>query len=92
VIPFAPDVVAAYYCALDPQTPHRVRVTLMGALTYLVIPLDSVPDFLIGLGFTDDITVLATAIGLVASHIRPVHRAKAGAVLADPPKDSARSG
>ena len=31
-IPFSADLVAAYYCALDPTTPRRVRLTLLGAL------------------------------------------------------------
>lgn len=74
VVPFAPDVVAAYYCALDPTTPGRVRMTLLGSLAYFVVPTDLLPDFLPLLGFTDDVTVLMTAIGMVASHIRPEHR------------------
>ena len=37
-IPFAEDLVAAYYCALDPSTPGAVRATLLGALAYFVLP------------------------------------------------------
>lgn len=74
VVPFAPEVVAAYFCALDPTTPRRVRMTLLGSLAYFVVPTDLLPDFLPLLGFTDDVTVLMTAIGMVASHIRPEHR------------------
>jgi uncharacterized membrane protein YkvA (DUF1232 family) len=73
-IPFADDLVAAYYCALDPATPHRVRVTLLGALAYFVLPIDAVPDFLAGIGFSDDVTVLVAAIAMVRSHITPAHR------------------
>ena len=58
-IPFAEDLVAAYYCAFDPATPIRVRAILIGALAYFVLPLDVIPDFIAGLGFTDDVTVLA---------------------------------
>ena len=29
-VPFSEDLVAAYYCALDPATPHRVRGILLG--------------------------------------------------------------
>ncbi len=50
-IPFADDLVAAYFCALDPATPHRVRAILLGALAYFVLPIDAVPDFLAGIGF-----------------------------------------
>jgi len=60
-IPFAADLVAAYYCALDPATPMRVRGILLAALAYFILPVDMIPDFLLGFGFSDDATVLATA-------------------------------
>lgn len=73
-IPFADDVLAAYYCAFDRDTPLQVKATLVGAIAYFVLPLDAIPDVMPVLGFTDDAAVLATAIKLVASHIRPVHK------------------
>lgn len=82
-IPFAADLLAAYYCALDPQTPTRVRATLLAALGYFVLPLDTIPDFLIGFGFSDDATVLLAAISLVASHIDDSHREAARRALDD---------
>jgi uncharacterized membrane protein YkvA (DUF1232 family) len=80
-IPFADELVAAYYCALDPATPHSVRAILLGALAYFVLPFDAVPDFLAGIGYTDDITVLLGAIALVRSHITAAHREAARRVL-----------
>lgn len=82
-IPFSREVVAAYYCALDPAVPLRVRATLIGALMYFVTPLDAIPDFIIGLGFGDDTAVLLGAITLVAAHITDRHREKADEALAD---------
>jgi len=76
-IPFAEDLVAAYYCAFDHSTPLPVKTTLIGALAYFVLPADVIPDVLPVLGFTDDAAVLATAINLVANHIRPEHRTAA---------------
>jgi len=73
-IPFAEDVVAAYYCALDRHTPGYVRAVLFGALAYFLLPTDLVPDFLAGLGFTDDASVIAAAIAAVGSHVAPRHR------------------
>jgi len=89
VIPFADDVVAAYFCALDPATPQKVRGVLLAALAYFVLPLDAVPDFIAGLGFTDDVTVLIAAISMVGAHITPVHREAARAALADEEDPSA---
>ncbi len=82
-IPFSDDLVAAYFCALDPNTPHRVRAVLLGALAYFVLPFDVVPDFLVGIGFSDDVTVLVAAIALVRSHITAAHREAARRALND---------
>jgi uncharacterized membrane protein YkvA (DUF1232 family) len=81
-LPFTEELLAAYYCAFDRDTPRHVQISLMGALAYFVLPFDIVPDMLPMLGFADDATVLATAIRMVASHIRPDHRAAARAALA----------
>lgn len=82
-IPFAHELIAAYYCALDPATPVRVRATLLAALAYFVLPLDAIPDFLLGFGFTDDATVLLAAVSLVSSHITQAHRDAAQRALDD---------
>jgi uncharacterized membrane protein YkvA (DUF1232 family) len=76
-IPFAEDLLAAYYCAFDRLTPLPVKASLVGALAYFVLPADAVPDVLPALGFTDDAAVLAAAIKLVTGHIRPEHRTAA---------------
>jgi uncharacterized membrane protein YkvA (DUF1232 family) len=81
-IPFADELVAAYYSALDPRTPHRVRLMLLAALAYFVMPFDTVPDLLAGIGFSDDAAVLLATISLVRAHITPVHREAARRVLA----------
>ena len=82
-VPFAEDLLAAYYCAFDQVTPLPVKMSLIGALAYFILPFDAIPDVLPVLGFTDDAAVLASTIKLVASHIRPEHRAVAKAKLAE---------
>lgn len=81
-LPFAEDLLAAYYCAFDRDTPRHVQLSLLGALAYFVLPLDFMPDLLPALGFTDDAAVLVTALRLVANNIRPDHRQAARAALA----------
>ncbi|WP_371126609.1 YkvA family protein [Bosea sp. (in: a-proteobacteria)] len=76
-IPFAEDLLAAWFCARDPATPRRVRMTLLAALGYFVLPLDALPDIMPLLGFTDDAAVIAAALAAVASSITPRHREKA---------------
>ncbi|NRG17104.1 DUF1232 domain-containing protein [Rhizobiales bacterium] len=82
-VPFMEDVIASYYCTLDPATPTKVRTTLLGTLAYFVLPLDVVPDFLLGLGFGDDATVLMAAIAMVRAHIRDEHYDAAKEALKD---------
>src|ERR1700694_3718087 len=80
-LPFAEDLLAAYYCAFDRQTPGHVRVVLLGALAYFVLPFDAIPDMLPLFGFTDDAAVLATAIKLVSDSMLPEHREAARQAL-----------
>ena len=80
-LPFAEDLLAAYYCAFDRQTPRHVQMALLGAIAYFILPFDFIPDMMPILGFTDDAAVLATAIRMVATHIRPEHRDAARAAL-----------
>jgi uncharacterized membrane protein YkvA (DUF1232 family) len=84
-IPFAEELVAAYHCALDPATPHRVRGILLAALAYFILPFDAIPDVLAGVGFSDDATVLLATIAMVRSHITDGHREAARRTLADRP-------
>ena len=76
-VPLAAELLSAYYCATDPQTPTHVRSILLGALAYFVVPTDAIPDILGAFGYTDDMTVLIAAIRHVHSHIKPDHREKA---------------
>ncbi len=80
-VPFMEDVVAGYYCALDRDTPPRVRGILLAALAYFILPLDTIPDFLAGFGFTDDVAVLMAALNAVRTHVTPVHRQAAQRTL-----------
>jgi uncharacterized membrane protein YkvA (DUF1232 family) len=80
-LPFADELLAAYYCAFDKQTPRHVQLALLGAIAYFILPFDFIPDMLPVLGFTDDAAVLATAIRMVATHITPEHRDAARAAL-----------
>lgn len=73
-IPFAEDLLAAYYCAFDRATPLTVKATLVGAIAYFVLPFDAIPDVMPLLGFTDDAAVLTAALRMVASHVTAEHR------------------
>jgi uncharacterized membrane protein YkvA (DUF1232 family) len=80
-IPFIDELLAAYYCTLDPKTPLQAKAVLMGALAYFVLPIDVIPDFIAGFGFTDDAAVLYAAIRSVAKYVTDDHRARAKQML-----------
>jgi uncharacterized membrane protein YkvA (DUF1232 family) len=80
-VPFMDEVVAAYYCALDRKTPLRAKGILLAALGYFILPADTIPDIVLGLGFTDDVAVLTAAITAVRAHMTPAHRLAAKQAL-----------
>ena len=82
-IPFVEDLVAAYYCAMDPDVPIKVRGILLAALAYFILPFDFLPDVILGIGFTDDMAVLMYAISTIRTHITDAHYAAARKALAD---------
>lgn len=82
-VPFMDEVVAAYYCALDRDTPFRAKAILLAALGYFILPADTIPDIVLGFGFTDDIAVLTAAITAVRAHMTPAHRLAAKQALAE---------
>ncbi len=81
-VPFAEDLLAAYYCAFDPATPVKAKGILLGALAYFVLPIDLLPDMVLGLGFTDDLAVLLAAFKVVRTHVTAAHRQRARDALA----------
>jgi uncharacterized membrane protein YkvA (DUF1232 family) len=81
-LPFAEDLLAAHYCAFDRHTPLHVKAALIGALGYFVLPTDLIPDYIPVIGYMDDAAVLAAALKLFSSHIKPEHREAAQLMLA----------
>jgi uncharacterized membrane protein YkvA (DUF1232 family) len=63
------DSLVLYYTLKAPATPNRIKAAIMGVLAYFIMPLDAVPDTVVGLGYLDDIGVLAWGYDIVANHI-----------------------
>jgi uncharacterized membrane protein YkvA (DUF1232 family) len=81
-IPFVEEALTAHYCAFDRQTPLYVKAALVGAVVYFIVPDDLIPDSIPILGYADDAAVLAMAMKLFSSHIKPEHREVARRTLA----------
>jgi uncharacterized membrane protein YkvA (DUF1232 family) len=56
---------------IDNSTPPKVRISIIGALTYLIVPIDLIPDFIPASGFSDDLVALTAVITLWQHHITP---------------------
>ena len=56
---------------MDHSTPPKVRISIIGALTYLIVPIDLIPDFIPASGFSDDLVALTAVITLWQHHITP---------------------
>ena len=72
-----------YYVSTDKSVPLNVRISIFGALGYLILPMDLLPDFIPGVGFTDDLAALLTVYSLVKGHITPEVETKSKAKLSD---------
>ena len=85
-LPFVRDVVASWYATLDPETPTSAKMVLAATIAYFIMPFDLIPDFIVGIGFTDDAAAIALAIKTLSGIVNRNHYSKADEVLGRPPK------
>ena len=56
----------------DPDVPIQEKVRLAGVITYFILPLDLIPELVIGpTGFIDDIVLAAYALNRMINHTDP---------------------
>ena len=67
--------------ALDPLTPTQVRISLVAALAYLIMPFDLFPDFMPVFGFSDDFVALTAVLSIWSKHMTPSIRMRAAKKL-----------
>lgn len=58
-----------FYTAKNPAVPKSSKMIIVGALSYLIFPVDLIPDFVPVVGLADDGAVIAAAVYKVMSHI-----------------------
>jgi uncharacterized membrane protein YkvA (DUF1232 family) len=66
-----------YYAMQNPQVSRKDKGIILGALGYFLLPFDIVPDFIPGIGYTDDIAALSFAIYKVWRCITPLVKSEA---------------
>ncbi|KRE73814.1 DUF1232 domain-containing protein [Paenibacillus sp. Soil750] len=72
-----------FYALDSPKTPLRAKVQIYGALGYLILPLDLMPDLLPIVGYVDDLSALGLALAAVSKSIDDEVRRKAKSKLRD---------
>lgn len=66
-----------FNCLKDRDTPAWARGVIVGALGYLILPTDLIPDMLPGAGYGDDWSTIVVALGTVAAYIKETHKLRA---------------
>jgi uncharacterized membrane protein YkvA (DUF1232 family) len=81
-LPLAEQLLTAYYCAFDRQTPLYVKAVLIGAIAYFALPDELMARYVPLVRYADDAAVIAAAVKAVSAHIKPEHRHAAQGTLA----------
>ena len=71
------QVLLLTYAYNQPNTPNWAKSTVIGAMSYLLSPIDSIPDLTPFIGFTDDMGVVMFALVAIACYINSDVREKA---------------
>jgi uncharacterized membrane protein YkvA (DUF1232 family) len=69
--------IKSWLAMVDSNTPTSAKVILGGALAYLVMPIDAIPDVIAGVGYTDDVAALGAAVKTVGDSITEEHEEQA---------------
>jgi|AGTN01.2.fsa_nt_gi Uncharacterized conserved protein len=72
-----------WYVATKPSTPLPVKMLIFGGLGYFILPIDAVPDFLVGIGYGDDIAIILGIISAYSMHMDDESKAKARAKVCE---------
>ena len=71
------NVYVLYFVLKSKDVPIKVKLEIIGALGYVIVPLDLIPDFIPVAGFSDDLAAIAFAVHSARSHITPEIQHKA---------------
>lgn len=60
---------------------EKVRLIIPGGLGYFILPIDVIPDFIVGFGYTDDLSVLIGVLACCYVHVDDAVRTQAHAKI-----------
>lgn len=76
-------VLLLFYMMKSDAVSLKDKAYIVGALGYFVLPIDIVPDFIAGLGYTDDLAVITLLIKYLKDNITPDIEMRADAKIRD---------
>lgn len=76
------NVLQLWYVLQKPEVPAKNKAVIMGALGYLITPLDFIPDLTPILGYNDDAAAILFALYMVRQYVDDGVKAQAKARLA----------
>lgn len=71
------NVYVLYYVLKSRDVPVKVKAEIIGALGYVIMPLDLIPDFIPVAGFADDLAAITFAVQMSRAQITPAIQEKA---------------
>ncbi len=72
------DLLRAWARGTYPGVANANLLLIVGAVVYFLMPADLVPDFIFGLGFVDDVAVIARVLAAVREELERFRAARAG--------------
>ncbi len=69
-------IMLLYVLFIDPDIPKNIKLIIFSGLTYFILPFDAIPDFLVGIGYTDDLSVALGIIYMLSKYITDEHKSK----------------
>ena len=70
-IKMAYAVLVAFYAVQSDALSFKEKARLYGALGYFILPVDLIPDAILGMGYSDDLAALVYVLHTVSSNITP---------------------
>lgn len=70
-IKMAYAVLVAFYAVQSDALSFKEKARLYGALGYFILPVDLIPDAMLGMGYSDDLAALVYVLHTVSSNITP---------------------
>lgn len=68
---FRHDLLRLWRAFFDSRTPLYLKAAMVGAVVYLVSPIDLIPEFLLGFGILDDLVLVPMVLTWIANRLPP---------------------